>query len=184
MEPKDMELAIIRNLPKRTGKTLEQWIALVRKDGPPGKKARISWLESTYRIGHFQARTIASCAARSEMDSESSQAEALFSSASEGVLAVYGLILDHLRSLGHDIRAIPSDQYIFFVRSTPFLALKPAGTGLIMGLRLETGGSNARLGTCVDFDSIPEITHQIVLSSPMDVDNVVIGLIKTAYGSA
>jgi len=34
MSPQDMMAAIERNLPARTGKTLAQWVSVVRKDGP------------------------------------------------------------------------------------------------------------------------------------------------------
>ncbi len=185
MESKDMEQAIIRNLPNKTGKTLEQWIGILNGFGPPGRSERIAWLINAHHMGRFQARVIAAHAGRNaDGESDFAHAEALFSSVTENVLAIYGLILRYLRSLGTDVRAIPSGKYISFFRSTPFLALRPTATGLIVGLHLESNCSNARLAPSSDFDSNSIITHQISLNSPLDMDNVVTGFIKTAYNSA
>ena len=37
--PKEMGEAIARNLPAKTGRTFEQWVALLKKDGPDNRKA-------------------------------------------------------------------------------------------------------------------------------------------------
>src|SRR5262245_17084220 len=41
----------IADLPAKTGRTLEQWIALIRKEGPPEQKARRQWLKQMYGLG-------------------------------------------------------------------------------------------------------------------------------------
>ncbi|MCX6637581.1 MAG: DUF4287 domain-containing protein [Acidobacteria bacterium] len=38
------EAAMIRNMPEKTGRTLQQWIAIARKAAPPGEKERRQWL--------------------------------------------------------------------------------------------------------------------------------------------
>lgn len=45
-----MEEAYISNLPKRTGKTLEDWIQIVKKSGPPTEKERREWLKSKHGL--------------------------------------------------------------------------------------------------------------------------------------
>jgi len=49
---------MIRNLPASTGKTLEQWIAVVAGAPVTGRKARADWLEAEHGLGHFQARLV------------------------------------------------------------------------------------------------------------------------------
>jgi len=42
---------IIRNLPETTGKSIEEWVALVKKSGPNGEKERREWLKKNYQLG-------------------------------------------------------------------------------------------------------------------------------------
>ena len=42
-----MVQAIIRNLLKKTGRSLEEWIQLLRESGPSGEKEQRAWLKTT-----------------------------------------------------------------------------------------------------------------------------------------
>ncbi len=46
-------------LPEKTGKTLEQWIELIQKSGPPSEKERRDWLKTEHRLGTNSAWWIA-----------------------------------------------------------------------------------------------------------------------------
>jgi len=39
----------IAALPEKTGKSLDQWIALVKKSGPPTEKERREWLKAKHK---------------------------------------------------------------------------------------------------------------------------------------
>lgn len=43
--------AIIKNLPKKTGRSLDEWIQLVKKSGPSGEKEQRVWLRTEYKLG-------------------------------------------------------------------------------------------------------------------------------------
>src|SRR5271169_5838284 len=45
----------IAALKPKTGRTLEEWIALVKKDGPTGHLARRNWLKSKHNVGNNAA---------------------------------------------------------------------------------------------------------------------------------
>lgn len=52
---------MIRNLEAKTGRTLEDWIAVLHEAGPAsGHKARVDWLKTTHGLGHFQAKLVVS----------------------------------------------------------------------------------------------------------------------------
>ena len=58
LSPKEMEQAIIKNLPEKTGKSLEQWVQVLAEAGISHKKEQIALLKQTHGVGHFQAQTI------------------------------------------------------------------------------------------------------------------------------
>ncbi len=58
LSPKEMEDAIIKNLPKKTGKSMDEWLSVLLKENLSNKKEMKSCLKEKYKIGHFQAQTI------------------------------------------------------------------------------------------------------------------------------
>src|SRR5438552_17547093 len=49
----------IAKLPERTGKSLDEWLDLVKKEGPPTEKERREWLKSEHGFGTNNAWWIA-----------------------------------------------------------------------------------------------------------------------------
>src|SRR5271157_5790024 len=46
-------------LPEKTGRSVEEWIALVQKSGPPTEKERREWLKKEHKLGTNSAWWIA-----------------------------------------------------------------------------------------------------------------------------
>jgi hypothetical protein len=59
MSPNAMMEAIERNLPVKTGRTLAQWAALVRREGPKERKERVAWLREEHGLGGATATLVA-----------------------------------------------------------------------------------------------------------------------------
>src|SRR5579859_18835 len=49
----------IARLPEKTGKSLEQWVALTKKSGPKDIAARRDWLKKEHGMGTYSAGWIA-----------------------------------------------------------------------------------------------------------------------------
>ena len=58
MKPEEMENAIVRNLPEKTGKALEEWFAVLSASGLSEKREQKAHLKEVHGVGHFQAQTI------------------------------------------------------------------------------------------------------------------------------
>ena len=58
MKPEEMEAAIIRNLPEKTGKSLEEWCVVLKESGLTGKRDLKKHLKENHGVGHFQTQTI------------------------------------------------------------------------------------------------------------------------------
>jgi len=58
MKPEEMEVAIVRNLPGKTGKSLEEWFSVLDDSGIAEKSAMKKHLKEDHGVGHFQAQTI------------------------------------------------------------------------------------------------------------------------------
>ena len=58
MKPEEMEAAMIRNLLEKTGKSLEEWCAVLKESGLTEKRDMKKHLKEDHGVGHFQAQTI------------------------------------------------------------------------------------------------------------------------------
>lgn len=58
LSPKEMENAIVKNLPEKTGKSLEEWQKILVKENLSDTKEMKTCLKEKYNLGHFQAQTI------------------------------------------------------------------------------------------------------------------------------
>jgi len=58
LSPQEMEDAIIKNLPKNTGKSIDEWLKLLSEENLSNQKEMKSFLKEKCKIGHFQAQTI------------------------------------------------------------------------------------------------------------------------------
>ncbi|MEN9964898.1 MAG: hypothetical protein RL582_1993 [Bacteroidota bacterium] len=58
MTPEEMQKAIIKNLPEKTGKALEEWLEIAKAIDNTSQKEQIQNLKTEHGLGHFQAVTI------------------------------------------------------------------------------------------------------------------------------
>ena len=58
MTPAEMEKAMVRNLLEKTGRSMEEWFAVLRASPHSDKRAFKDHLKKDHGVGHFQAQTI------------------------------------------------------------------------------------------------------------------------------
>lgn len=51
--------AIVANLPDKTGRSLDQWLSLMKKEGPKEEAEQVKWLKAKYGLGGTTAGLIA-----------------------------------------------------------------------------------------------------------------------------
>lgn len=68
----------VKDLKSKTGRSLEEWIAVVKKEGPKDEKSRREWLKTRHKLGTNSAWWIAE---RAEGQGEDDSPEAYLESA-------------------------------------------------------------------------------------------------------
>src|SRR5436190_15159653 len=43
--------AILDNLPEKSGKSIDEWVRFVKKNGPQGEEERRAWLRKEFKLG-------------------------------------------------------------------------------------------------------------------------------------
>src|SRR5579883_3524324 len=82
-----MARTILQNLEQKTGRSAEEWVALVQQNAPPAKKDRVAWLKKEHGLGLNYATWIATQA--TDGDAETGDPETYLRKAQEYVDALY-----------------------------------------------------------------------------------------------
>jgi Domain of unknown function (DUF5655)/Domain of unknown function (DUF4287) len=183
--PKDMMDAIERNLPARTGKTLAQWVALVKRGGPRDRRERVAWLRKEHGLGGATAALVAYAAEGRRPIEDYADAEALvramYSGKKSALRPVHDAALAAARKLGRDVTPSARKTYVSLVRKRQFGAIQPSATDRVdLGLVLPGVEAKGRLEATTTVGG-GRVTHRIPLRSPRDVDAEVRRWLKAAY---
>jgi predicted transport protein len=181
-----MRDAIVRNLPDRTGRSLEQWIDVLRDEGPAGeRRERVAWLKREHGLGHIQAGLIVDASDRPAAFAGVAP-DVVIDAQFEGREAVRPLY-EHVRAqiqlLGEDVSLEPRETYVAFSRGRQFAAIRPSGHRLELGLVVPDAATTARFQEAGSFGS-GRMTHRVSIVSEADVDGELLVWLREAYEAA
>jgi len=178
-------------LPEKTGRTLEQWIALVKAEGPASEKARRAWLKDHHKLGTNSAWWIAErCTGKdgrgsdpeTYLEAATGWVDAMFGGKKKGLRPVFEELLRIGKGLGDDVRVCPCQTIVPFYRQHVFAQVKPTTiTRIDLGLAL---GDTPAAGRLVDTGGLARkdrITHRIPITTPAEIDDEVVRWFQVAY---
>jgi hypothetical protein len=180
-------------LPQQTGRTLEEWVRLVRESGPATEKERRAWLKAEHGLGTNAAWWIAEHAeggdkGLADSDPESylkaaeGYVEAMFSGPKAGLRPLYDVLLRLGLGLGPDVKACPCKTIVPLYRRHVFAQIKPTTrTRIDLGFALGDAEPVGRLIDTGGFAKKDRITHRIPITSPAEIDDEVKHWLKSAY---
>ncbi len=181
----------IRELPEKTGRSLEEWIALTRAAGPPTEKERREWLKKEYKLGTNSAACIAERTEGKGTEDDSPEAylqaavawvEAQYSGPCAGMRPLYDQLLKLALSLGKEAKASPGKTGVSLYRNHVFATIKPAtNTRIDLGLALGNMKTPKRLIDTGGYEKKDRITRRIEVKSKGDIDDEVKKWLKKAY---
>jgi hypothetical protein len=181
----------IAELPAKTGRTLQDWLHLVKEEGPPTEAERRQWLKEKYGLGTNGAWWIAERAEGKGTEEDSPEGylqaaaewvEAMYAGPRAGLRPLHDRLLQLGRSLGPDVRVCPCQTIVPLYRNHVFAQIKPATrTRIDFGLAL---GDTKAAGRLIDTGGLAKkdrITHRIPITSLAEIDAEVERWLKKAY---
>jgi Domain of unknown function (DUF5655)/Domain of unknown function (DUF4287) len=181
----------MKELPEKTGRSLEEWIALTRTSGPPTEKERREWLKKEHKLGTYSAAWIAERLEGKGTEEDSPDAylktaaewvEAQYSGPRAALRPLYEQLLNLGFSLGKDVKACPCKTMVPFYRNHVFAQIKPStNTRIDLGFALGNMRTPKRLIDTGGYAKKDRITRRIEIKSKADIDDEVRRWWKTAY---
>ncbi len=185
MDLSKAESSMAENIFKNTGKTLDDWIRIVKKEKFEKHGEMIKFLKENHSFTHGFANFVA-LKARSADAGSAENKDTLIDKQYKGkehFLPVYKKLISEISKLGKDIEIAPKNNYVSLRRKKQFATLQPATkTRFEIGLNLkgmETGGIVETVTS-----SSAMCSHKINISAEKEITKEVIKWIGVSYKNA
>ena len=182
----------VAELKQKTGRTLDEWIRFIKKEGPPTEAARRDWLKDQHKLGTNSAWWLAERSVGKGEESGDPAAylkaaekyvDEMFAGKKEHLRPIYDALLKLGLSMGKDTKACPCQTIVPLYRNHVFAQIKPATqTRIDLGLALgDTKKTPKRLIDTGGFVKKDRITHRFEITSRKDIDDEVKRWLRVAY---
>ena len=182
----------IAELKQKTGRTLDEWLRLIKKEGPPTEQARRDWLKTKHGLGTNSAswmaeRSVGKGAELGDPDHYLRAAEKyvdeMFAGKKEPLRPIYQALLKLGLGVGKEAKACPCQTIVPLYRNHVFAQIKPTTqTRIDFGLALgDTTKTPKRLIDTGGYAKKDRITHRFEITSLKDIDDEVKRWLRVAY---
>lgn len=175
---------MIDNLHKNTGKSLEQWIEIVKSQNFAKHGEIIKFLKEQHEFTHGFANLVAHKANESDAGSADNQNDLITKQyqGKEHFKPFYEKLISEIQTFGNDIEIAPKNAYVSLRRKKQFATLNPATkTRFEIGINLKRQEPKGKL----ELEKPNAMcSHKINLADIKDIDKEVLEWIKIAYDNA
>jgi len=184
-----MVQSVVAGMKEKTGRSLEEWLALIEKSGPASEKERRAWLKQEHGLGMNYAGWIAEHSvgkgdgdAQAYLRMAEEYVEKMYAGPKAGLRPIYEALLETGRKMGTDVRVCPCSTIVPLYRKHVFAQIKPTTrTRIDLGLALKDTKTPKRLIDTGGFAKKDRITRRIEIQTLTDIDGEVRRWLKTAY---
>ena len=185
MADPQIELAnMIAGMRDKTGKSLDDWLALAKNSGQAKHGALVSWLKAEHGLGHGYANVVSHKAFGSDAGSidDESLMEAMFAGPKAAMRPVYDKVAAIVGALeGAEFQ--PKKGYVSFRRSKQFGLGQPSTKDRFdLGLNLKGVEAGGRLEASGSWNAM--VSHRVRIASPDEVDAEIEAWIRQAWERA
>jgi hypothetical protein len=182
----------VAGLEETTGRSLDAWLALVRRNGPADETARREWLKKRHGLGADAARWIAERSFGRGFEDDDPElylkaaeayVAAMYAGKKAGLRPIHDALVDLCQALGKDVRICPAKTMVAIYRKHVIAEITPATLSRVdFGLALgPVKAASTRLVGTGGLTRKDRITHRIAISRLGDVDAEIARWLAAAY---
>ena len=179
------EKTMIDNLHKNTGKTLEQWIAIVKQKNIAKHGDIINFLKEEHGFSYGFANLVAHKSKGSDAGSVADTSELIEKQykGKEHFRPIYENLMAEILKFGNDIEVAPKNAYVSLRRKKQFALLQPATkTRFEIGLIIKGQEAKGVLEVIPTANAM--CSHKINIETGQDITAEVLDWIRIAYDKA
>jgi len=184
--PEEMKAAMIAGLRDKTGKSLEEWLKILRSSKLSRHKEFMTLLKTEHGLTHGFANMIALQALASDSHTATDTdalVEAQYAGAKSVLRPIYDAVLAAVRKFGKDVEASPKKAYVSLRRNKQFAIIQPStATRVDVGINLKGVPPSGRLEASGSFNAM--VSHRVRVADLAEVDAELLKWLKVAYDAS
>jgi predicted transport protein len=176
---------MISNLHKNTGKTLDEWIAIVEQEKFSKHGEMISSLKEKHGLTYGYANLVAIKLKGSDAGSVENKDDLIEKQykGKEHFRPLYEMLLAEILKFGNDIEVAPKNAYVSLHRKKQFAMLQPATkTRFEISVNMKGHEPQGRLEAVTASNAM--CSHRINVTDISEIDREIIGWLRLAYDNA
>lgn len=172
----------IANIERSTGRSLAEWIDVVRDSGLEKHGQQVAMLKADHGLGHGNANLIAIKAREAQSGGaldDAALVDSHYAGRNAGLRPAYEAVIETVRTFGGDVELAPKKTYVSLRRRRQFGQVGPAAGRLEVCVNLPGHPGTDRLRPTTGM-----ATHRVRIDSADELDAELIGWLRGAYDRA
>jgi predicted transport protein len=172
----------VANLERSSGKSLAEWIAIVRASGIEKHGQAVAFLKAEHGMGHGNANLVVIKAREADAGGALGDEELIashYAGKHAALRSAYDAVIATVREFGPDVELAPKKTYVSLRRRKQFGQVGPAAGQLEVGVNLPGTEPTERLRPTTGM-----ATHRVRIADASGLDAELIGWLREAYERA
>jgi predicted transport protein len=179
----EYELEFIQTAKEKTGKTLEQWLGVVKPKDFKKQMEILNWLKKEHKLNHMQAAFVAGIYlnnGKPVYQNESNLLENQFLKA-EGMRSLFEHVSSGILKKFPDTKMIAKKTYVSFTVTREFVAINIKPNELRLGFDLGDEATTDILQKSKLVGPMPRISHMVIITQKDQLNKKVSEYLKQSY---
>lgn len=179
----EFEQEFIQTAKEKTGRTLEQWLPVVKKSGLSKQMEVTNWLKAEHKMNHLQASLLAGLYlndGKPVYQNESSLLENQFTKC-EDMRPLFDVVSEKILSIFPDAQLIPKKTYLSYTATREFAAINIKTKEIRLGMDLGDVAFTEVLQKSKLTGPMPRISHMVVITDIRQFDKKLIEYLQSSY---
>ena len=173
------------NIAENTGKTVDQWVAIVQGSGLDKHGQIVKLLKTDHGFTHGYANLVAHRALKSSHveAGDDDLVAAQYAGPKADLKPIYEAIMKRVKGFGAGLEVAPKKAYVSLRHKKQFALVQPSTrTRVDLGINLKDREPEGRLEASGSFNAM--VSHRVRLTSVDEVDDELEGWLKAAFDAA
>ncbi|HNJ55778.1 MAG TPA: DUF5655 domain-containing protein [Chitinophagaceae bacterium] len=179
----EFEQEFIQTAKEKTGKTLEQWLPVVKKSGLVKQMEITNWLKAEHKLNHLQASLLAGLYlnnGKPVYQNESNLLDTQFARC-EDMKPLFESISQKILGAFADTQLIPKKTYVSFTATREFAAINIKPKEIRLGMDLGDEPFAGTLQKSKLTGPMPRISHMVVVTDSKQFDKKILDYLQASY---
>jgi hypothetical protein len=180
-----LEQEFIASVAEKTGKSVEQWMDVIQRNGLDKPNAILNWLKSDHKLNHMQANFLSGIYMNEGKPVY--DYEVLFSKLFDGkntLMPTYQALENSIRQqLPDNVEFIPTKAYVSIEGQRCFACATLTRKNIRVGLDLGAVPFDDYVQKAKSLGAMPNLTHMVEIEAAGDVNGRLMDYVKLAYNN-